>query len=86
MSLIVCSNNRTDADEGIGANQSIFEPYSFRNQLTSNVEIPANAQVALQSAKINMDGTIVLGDDTKVFYMYFGPALVAPEVCKSKTI
>ena len=84
MSLIICSNNRTDADEAIGGNNSIFEPWSFRNQLTSNVEIPANAQVALQSAKINMDGSIVLGDDTRVFYMYFGPAMVAPEFAATR--
>ena len=79
MSLIICSNNRSDADEAVGSTGGVFEPYSFRNQLTSNVDIPANAQVALQSAKINMDGTIVLGDDTKVFYMYFGPAIVGPQ-------
>jgi hypothetical protein len=79
MSLIVCSNNRTDNEE-IGEKSSIFEPWSFRNQLTSNVEIPANGQVALQSVKLNMDGSIILGDDTKVFYMYFGPQLFDPNV------
>ena len=84
MSLIICSNNRTDADESIGGNDSIFEPWSFRNQMTSNVEIPADAQVALQSVKVNMDGTIVLGDDTKVFYMYFGPAMVGPEFAATR--
>lgn len=79
MSLIICRNNKSDLED-IGEKSSIFEPWSFRNQLTSNVEIPANAQVALQSAKLNMDGSIVLGDDTKVFYMYFGPELFDPNV------
>ena len=75
MSLIIC-RNRPDESDVVGENSSIYEPYSFRNQLTSNVEIPANAQIALQSVKVNMDGSVILGDDAKIFYMYFGPEVV----------
>ena len=66
MSLIICRNRPNDQNV-VGENSSIYEPYSFRNQLTSNIEIPVNAQVALQSAKVNMDGSVILGDDSKIF-------------------
>ena len=79
MSLIICSNNRSE-NEDVGDRSSIFEPWSFRNQLTSNIEIPKDAQVALQSVKINMDGSIVVGDDTKIFYSYFGFTLHEPDI------
>ncbi len=70
MSLVICSNN---TDEGGGQLSSIYKPWSFRNDLSSNVEFPADCQVALQSAKINMDGTIMLGDrSARTFYWYFG--------------
>ena len=62
MSLIIC-RNRPNEQDVVGTNSSIYEPYSFRNQLTSNIEIPANSQIALQSAKINMDGSVILGDE-----------------------
>ena len=54
MSLIIC-RNRPNEQVVVGENSSVYEPYSFRNQLTSNIEIPANAQIALQSVKCNMD-------------------------------
>ncbi len=78
MSLIIC-RNRPNEQDVVGSNHSVYEPFSFRNQLTSNIEIPANSQIALQSAKINMDGSVILGDDAKVFYIYFGPTIVGDE-------
>lgn len=78
MSLIIC-RNRPNEQNAVGSNHSVYEPFSFRNQLTSNIEIPANSQIALQSAKINMDGSVILGDDAKVFYIYFGPTIVGAE-------
>lgn len=75
MSLIICRNRPNDQSV-VGENSSIYEPYSFRNQLTSNIEIPANSQVALQSVKCNMDGSVILGDDAKIFYIYWGPKVV----------
>ena len=71
MSFVVLSNNKQE--DGITATQgSIDKPYQFRNQLSATYEIPANSEVALQSAKINMDGSIVVGKDNRVFYLWFG--------------
>ncbi len=70
MSLIVCSNE--PEEDIVGQDSSIFKPYSFRNALSSTMKIPKNAQVALHSAKINLDGSIVIGDEAKLFYVYFG--------------
>lgn len=75
MSLIIC-RNRPNEQVVVGEHSSIYEPYSFRNQLTSNIEVPANAQIALQSVKCNMDGSVILGDDAKIFYIYWGPKVV----------
>ena len=74
MSLIICKNN-PDEDVNVGEEDSINKPYSFRNAMTSNVTIPPNSQVALQSVKVNMDGLIVVGDEVKYFYHYYGPPI-----------
>ena len=72
MSLVICSNN---AEEGGDARSSIYKPWSFRNDLSSNLTLPANCQVALQSAKINMDGSVSMGErSSRKFYWYFGNA------------
>lgn len=73
MSLIVCSNE--PEEDIVGHESSIFKPYSFRNALSSTMKIPKNAQIALHSAKINLDGSIVVGDESKVFYFYFGQGI-----------
>ncbi len=75
MSLIICKNN-PDEDVNVGEEDNINKPYSFRNAMTSNVTIPKNAQVALQSVKVNMDGLIVVGDERKIFYHYYGPEII----------
>lgn len=75
MSLIICKNN-PDEDVNVGEEDNINKPYSFRNAMTSNVTIPKNAQVALQSVKVNMDGLIVVGDERKFFYHYYGPEII----------
>ena len=74
MSLVVLSNQQSES-EFYGQEDSIFKPYSFRNALSSTMTIPANSQVALQSAKINLDGSVMIGGDSKVFYLYFGQGL-----------
>jgi len=73
MSLIVCSNE--PEEDIVGQDSSIFKPYSFRNALSSTMKIPKNAQVALHSAKINLDGSIVVGSEAKTFYFYFGQGI-----------
>ena len=72
MSLVICSNDAKEQNDLSGDQQSIYKPWSWTNDLSSNLELPANCQVALQSAKIKMDGTILIGDSNKTFYWYFG--------------
>ena len=71
MSLVILTN---DASESVvaGRESSIFKPFSFRNSLTSTIEIPIQAQIALQSAKLVMDGSLQVGEANGVFYLYLG--------------
>ena len=66
MSLVIASNQVSDSISD--TNSSIFKPWSFRNDLSSTYTIPANGQVALQSVKYNLDGTIDLANDGQVLY------------------
>ena len=72
MSLVVCSNQADDA--GTSADSSIFEPWSFRNGLSSTYTIPKDAQVGLHSCKVNLNGTATLSGN-EVLYQYFGELL-----------
>jgi len=71
MSLVILSN---DASESVLIPQrdSIFKPYSFRNSITSTIDIPEDAQVALQSCKITLDGSTAIESGSRVFYVYLG--------------
>lgn len=71
MSLVILTN---DASESVitGQESSIFKPFSFRNSLTSTIEIPVQAQIALQSAKLVMDGSLQIGESNGIFYLYLG--------------
>ncbi len=71
MALVVCSNKESDATV-VGRNQSIFKPYSFRNALSSTMKLPKNCQVALESVKYNLDGTIALTGVSRIMYFYYG--------------
>ena len=44
MSLIICKNKQ-DKDILTSEIDSINKPYSFRNSITSNLTIPANAEI-----------------------------------------
>ena len=74
MSLVIASNQTSDSITD--TESSIFKPWSFRNDLSSTYTIPANGQVALQSVKYNLDGTIDISNDGQVFYQYTGEELV----------
>jgi hypothetical protein len=74
MSLVICANRDVDGSSSRQAT-SIAEPWSFRNALTSTYKIPPNAQVALQSCKVNVDGQVVVSHGTNTFYQYFGTLL-----------
>ena len=74
MSLVICSNQDADARSD-RQSSSIYEPWSFRNTLTSTYNIPANAQVALQSCKVNIDGRQLVTEANNRFFQYFGQKL-----------
>jgi hypothetical protein len=75
MSLVICSNREND--KPADADSSIFEPWSFRNDMSSTYTIPKDSQVGLHSCKINLNGTMALsGNET--MYQYFG-RLIDPD-------
>lgn len=67
MTSIVLSN-RVNEGAGINQDSSIYNAWQFRNNLQSNMVIPPNSQIALQSVKINLDGTISISRGGNVFY------------------
>jgi hypothetical protein len=67
MTSIVLSN-RVNEGAGINQDSSIYNAWQFRNNLQSNMVIPPNSQIALQSVKINLDGTISISRGANVFY------------------
>ncbi len=73
MSLIVTAN--IDSELEITNNSNVFKPYSYSNRLLNTLKIPANSQIALQSAKINKTGEIVVSKSNSVFGHYFGRPL-----------
>lgn len=74
MSLVICSNQEKDGSS-LRQGQSVYNAWSFRNPLSSTMTIPANAQVALQSCKINVDGRVVFSRNNHKVYGYFGDKL-----------
>lgn len=70
MSLVVLSNQPQDAESSRNRN-SISKPWSFKNTLTSTYTIPANAQVALTSCKVNIPERVVVGANDMI-YQYIG--------------
>lgn len=71
MSLVILSNDASES-QLVGQRSSIFKPYAFRNSITSTLEIPENAQVALQSCKICLDGSVGIEAGRRVLYIYLG--------------
>ena len=69
MALIITSNVNLD-DKPDTSN--VFKPYSYTNHLTSTMKIPPNSQIALQSAKINKNGTFQVSRENSQFNLYFG--------------
>tara|TARA_R110000772_G_scaffold14511_5_gene41853 strand:- start:157 stop:2013 length:1857 start_codon:yes stop_codon:yes gene_type:complete len=68
MSLIICSNEIP----GSGVRSSEFQaPFSFHNHLEQPLRIPPESEVAVQSLKINKEGSISISPNT-VWYEYFG--------------
>lgn len=73
MSLVICSNEIP----GSAVRESQFQaPFSFHNHLEQPLRIPPNSEVAVQSLKINKEGSISLSPAT-IWYEYFGIAATA---------
>ncbi len=71
MSLVITSNEI----QGTGVGLSEFQkPYTWSNHLDQPLVIPPNSEVAVQSLKVNKDGTITISPAHK-FYVYFGVKL-----------
>ena len=82
MSLVICSNQEKEgADDGLN---SVFDPWSFKNGLSSTYTIPKNAQVGLHSCKVNINGTATLTTGSSL-YQYFGE-LIDPDVAGKDSI
>ena len=69
MALIITSNVNLD-DKPDTSN--VFKPYSYTNHLSNTMKIPPNSQIALQSAKINKNGTFQINRENSTFTLYFG--------------
>lgn len=70
MSLVLCSN------QFLENSGDFHSAYSFHNHLSDTLTIPANSEIAVQSVKINKNGTLSINRST-VFYIWFNQPLVA---------
>lgn len=70
MSLVLCSN------QFLENSGDFHSAYSFHNHLSDTLTIPANSEIAVQSVKINKNGTLSINKST-VFYIWFNQPLVA---------
>jgi len=75
MTSIILSNRVNERNLIFGKDDSIYKAWSFRNNMSSNVILPPNSQVALQSCKVNVDGTYALSINGDMFYNYYGQQL-----------
>jgi len=75
MSLVILSNTSLYKGDQFGPADGIDRAYSFSNQLQTPIVIPKNSEVALQSLKINKDGTFEVGRSNSLFYQYIGTKL-----------
>jgi hypothetical protein len=75
MSLVILSNTSLYNGDEFGPADGIDRAYSFSNQLQTPLVIPKNSEVALQSLKINKDGTFQVGRSNSLFYQYIGTKL-----------
>ena len=69
MSLVILTNQ--DQDRTFRQEQSIYSPWSFKNSLSSVYNIPANSQVCLQSAKVNLDGRVTITKNNSIIVSHF---------------
>lgn len=72
MSLVITSNEISSTSIKQGQFQSA---YSWSNHMNQPIKIKPNSEVAVQSLKVNKDGTISINPAT-IWYVYFGVKLV----------
>lgn len=73
--LVICSNKTNETSDTLRVDGGMDKPYKFINHLSSTEELPANCQVAMTSAKVNLMPTIDFGDQTWKFYQWWGKKL-----------
>lgn len=74
--LVICSNKESETDADVlRVDGGMNTPYKFINHLSSTEELPANCQVAMTSAKLNLMPTIDFGDNAFQFYQWWGKIL-----------
>lgn len=73
MSLVILTNQ--DQDKTFRQEQSVYSPWSFKNSLSAVYNIPANSQVCLQSAKVNLDGRVTVTTNNSIWYDWYGDEL-----------
>lgn len=71
MSLVITSNEIV-SNAGGGSNYQ--KAFTWSNHLNQPLVLPKNCEVAVQSLKVNKDGTITVSPATK-FYVYYGVKL-----------
>ncbi len=71
MSLVITSNDKSSRPN----TAMTFKPYSYQNNLINTMKIPPNSEIALHSAKIQKEGTILVDKFNNQFFHYFGPPL-----------
>ena len=72
MSLILTSNSTSNDSGNAPNNTGLNLPFSYHNYLTNTLELPANAEVAVQSVKINKEGSIGVNRANNQYYIYVG--------------
>ena len=71
MSLVLTTN--TNDNSGAGApNVGINRPFDYKNFTTDTIDLPANAEVAVQSIKFNKEGAIQVNATNSQFYVFLG--------------
>jgi len=81
MSLVIASNEISGTTIKAGQFQSAF---SWSNHMNQPIKLKPNSEVAVQSLKVNKDGTISINPST-IFYIYYGVKLADGSITLDNT-
>jgi len=81
MSLVIASNEISNTTIKAGQFQSA---YSWTNHMNQPIKLKPNSEVAVQSLKVNKDGTISINPST-IFYLYYGVKLADGSITLDNT-